>query len=156
MQSSELKEQLEQPSHKLFVDEGAGVDLAREVGQSIGSHVFGSEDPNQVINGIINMEAYFHHLRTAALQALKRQLTDGYSALAAIEHDAGADIVVLDDGTSLTVPGHTAPALNELLQKLGPAEGYDNPRLCLELIQQASRLMLVMGLPRLLLRNNNV
>ena len=152
MQANELKEQLATPSHKLFIDDGAGVDLAREVGLAVGNRVFDHDDPTQLIEGIANMEAYFHHLRSSALMALKEQLQKRYSALAGITQDEHAVAVQLVSGESLPLPGHTSPALNELVMKLEPTEGSDNPRLCLELIQQVARLMLVMGMDKLELR----
>lgn len=152
MQINELKEQLAQPSYRLFADDKAGVDLSRDVAQTVGSYVFTADDPNRIINTIINMEAYYHHLRISALAALKQQLLQGYTALTAIQHDAGGVKVQLNDDSELFLPAHTAPALNELLVKLEPAAEYDNPRLCLELLQQTSRLMLVLGMPELVLR----
>lgn len=153
MQANEIKEQLATPSHRLFVGEEAGVDLAREVGLSVGQMVFDNDDPNRVIAGIANMEAYFHHLRSAALMELKEQLRKRYIALAAIIQDEHSVAVQLTNGDALPLPGHTAPALNELVMKLEPSEGNDNPRLCLELIQQAARLMQVMGMDKLVLRD---
>ncbi|MDZ7734914.1 MAG: hypothetical protein U5P41_01265 [Gammaproteobacteria bacterium] len=77
----------------------------------------------------------------------------GYGALAAIMQDEQAVAVRLVNGEELPLPGHTAPALNELVMKLEPTEGSDNPRLCLELIQQVARLMQVMGMDRITLRD---
>jgi len=153
MQVNELKEQLAGPSRKLFIDDGAGVDMAREVGLSVGEAVFDDDDPAKVIEGIANMEACFHHLRSTALTALKDHLVKGYRALAVIVQDEHGVAVQLANGEELPLPGHTAPALNELIMKLEPAEGSDNPRLCLELIQQVARLMQVMGMDRITLRD---
>lgn len=155
MQADELKEHLAQPSYELFVDNEAGIDLSREVGLSVGSHVFADDDPNRIISGVINLEAYFHHLRSAALQALKQRLSQGYAAITAILQNDGELSIVLGDGTILSLPGHTAPALNELLTRAQPAAGYDNPRLCLELIQQTGRLMEVLGHTRLAVQSED-
>ncbi len=153
MQVNELKEQLAGPSHRLFVEDGAGIDLSREVGLSVGNMIFQEDDPNQIIEGIMNMEAYFYHLRSAALSGLKAQLARRYNALTAITLDESNTVAVqLGDDQTLALPGHTAPALNELVARLEPTEGSDNPRLCLELIQQTARLMQVMGMTKLVLR----
>ncbi len=152
MQTTELKEQLAQPSYRLFMDDKAGVDQSRNVAEMVGNNVFVNDDPNRIINAIINMEAYFHHLRIAALEALKQQLIQGYAALTAIRHNENNIKIQVHDGNELFLPAHTAPALNELLAQLEPAAKYDNPRLCLEMIQQTSRLMLVLGMPKLVLR----
>ncbi|MDZ7734915.1 MAG: hypothetical protein U5P41_01270 [Gammaproteobacteria bacterium] len=77
MQTNELKEQLAGPSRKLFIDDGAGVDLAREVGLSVGDMVFDDDDTAKVIEGIANMEAYFHHLRSAALHGAQGSSVEG-------------------------------------------------------------------------------
>lgn len=155
MQVKELKEQLAQPSYELFVSDGADVNLARDAGLSTGGHVFAVEDAARLIQGIINMEAYFHHLRETAMESLKSQLARRYKALAVVMQDEHEIYVQLKDGTSLPLPGHTSPALNELMVLLEPAEGCDNPRIALELIQQIARLMQVLGLDRLELRDTN-
>lgn len=155
MQTNELKEQLAEPSQRLFMDETADVDLAREVGQAVGGHAFTTDDPTKLVQGIINMEAYFHHLREKSLEALKQLLAQRYNALAAVVIDNGVTKVELKDNTAQELPGHTSPALNEFAAQLGPAEGGDNPRLALELIQQTARLMEVMGLDRLSIGNGN-
>lgn len=156
MQVNEFNEQLVDPSYKLFIDDDAGVDLAREVGLSVGNKLFHDNDANHIIDGVINMEAYFYHLRSAALTALADRLREYYGALAAIVIDNGKDeSIQLTDGQTLPIPGHTSPALNELQAKLQPGEGHDNPRLCLEMIQQAVRLMEVMGMAKLQVRETD-
>jgi len=156
MQVNEFNEQLVGPSHKLFVDDDAGVDLAREVGLSVGKQIFHENDATHIIDGIINMEAYFYHMRGAALTALTDRLREYYGAMKAIalgaDHAAGVE---LTDGQILSLPGHTSPALDELQTRLQPAEGCDNPRLCLEMIQQAVRLMQVMGMTKLQIRDDS-
>ena len=154
MQVNEFNEQLVGPSHKLFVDDDAGVDLAREVGLSVGNTLFHENDASRIIEGLVNMEAYFYHMRRAALTALTDRLREYYSALVAISIDNDNAVgVQLTDGQKLPLPGHTSPALNELQTKLQPIEGHDNPRLCLEMLQQAVRLMEVMGMARLEVRD---
>ncbi len=156
MQVNEFNEQLVGPSYKLFVDDEAGVDLAREVGLSVGNKIFHENDANHIIEGIMNMEAYFYHMRGAALTALTDRLRDYYGALTAITIDTDNAVgVQLTDGQTLPLPGHTSPALNELQTKLQPAEGSDNPRLCLEMIQQVVRLMQVMGMTKLQVRDDS-
>jgi len=149
MQANELKEKLAGPTHELLAGDEAGVDLAREVGHSVGGLLFAGDDPARVIDSLINMEAYFHHLRDAALAALQDQLATHYQALAAVITDEHGHAVELKGGERLPLPGHTAPALNELVARLEPSAGGDNPRLCLELIQQTIRLMEVLGMNRL-------
>ena len=156
MQVNEFNEQLVAPSHKLFVDDDAGVDLAREVGLSVGNKIFHENDATHIIDGIINMEAYFYHMRRAALVALTDRLRDYYGALAAITIGDDEEVgVQLTDGQTLPLPGHTSPALNELQTRLEPAAGCDNSRLCLEMIQQAVRLMQVMGMAKLQVRDDS-
>lgn len=148
---STLDEQFTTLSQQLFSADDAGVDGAREVGRTVGERVFATDDTAVLMAGIINMEAYFHHMRRAALAALQRQLAWRYRSLRVIHQNDEKMQVELDDGSCLPLPGHTAPALTELVAKLNPAPGCDEPRTCLELIQQAGRLMHVLGMTRLVM-----
>lgn len=152
MQVSTLKEQLAQPSRALFVGEHADTDSAREVGRAVGDHVFDTDQPQVLVNGIYNMEEYFHNLRETALTALKKMLADRYRSLDFVVLDRSPG-VMLADGRRFDMPAHSSPNLGEFLAALEPTGDEQDPRICLTLVQQTIRLMEVLGLRRLAVRS---
>lgn len=152
MQTNTLKEQLTEPSRMLFVDTHADTDTARDVGQAVGGQVFRSDDPQVLVNGIYNMEEYFHVLRKTALAGLKNLLANRYTAISAVVTDSSGAGVLLQDDSRQPLPMHSAPNLGEFLTMLGPPGGEQDPRICLTLLQQTVRLLEVLGMQRLALR----
>jgi hypothetical protein len=152
MQDDKIAGQLVKPTRSILMSDGADTIRARDVGRAVGTQVFAVDNPDALVTGIFNMEAYYHSLREASLANLRKLLAQRYRGLAGIAHDKGGIVVILENGSRLEVPVHTSTHLADFVMSLDPADGCNDPGICLKLLQQSVRLLEVLGHSKLSLR----
>lgn len=152
MPDDKIASQLIKPTSSLLTGGKSNTVTARDTGHVVGKQVFDTGDPDALVSGIFNMEAYYHSLREAALAAVQQQLAERYRNLATVIALNGGIEVQLNDGKRQTVPTHTSPHLAEFVMLLDPADGCNDPGICLKLLQQAIRLLEVLGMSDLSLK----